>query len=352
VRLRTGFVVLLALVCGGSAAYFLNALLSNRPPAAPPETVPVVVAAADAAPFATLTADQLKTWECHKDSVPAGALARPEEVVGRVTLTQLVKGEPILEAKLAPRGAGRGIAPGNPEGMQAFTIQTPTVSPHAAGFILPGNKVDVLTFSTDRRESATVTLVQNVKVLAVDRRPDAQSLCPVTLCVTPTQAARLEWGQSKGTLYLSLRNPDGKLAEAGAVPGLANDIEEGKRTFTIQTPNVAPNVAGFILPGNKVDVLLTDDQNGNDAVSVPLVENVKILAVDRPAAATTAEFDVKEFRSVTLQVTDDEAGLLGRWPGPSRFTLHLALRRPDDSPVQIRTFRGTRDGAAHVYPAR
>jgi pilus assembly protein CpaB len=158
-------------------------------------------------------------------------------------------------------------------------------------------------------------------------------------------------GQSKGTLYLSLRNPDGKLAEAGAVPGLANDIEEGKRTFTIQTPNVASHVAGFILPGNKVDVVLTDGQGGTGGVPVPLVRNVKILAVDQRAAATTAErFDVKVLRSVTLQVTDAEAGRLGL--GEKLGTLHLALRRPDDSPVQVRTFRGTRDGAVHVYPAR
>jgi pilus assembly protein CpaB len=265
VRLRTGFVVLLALVCGGTAAYFSNALLSRAPAATPPETVPVVVAAADAARFATLTPGQVETREFPKDLVPPGAYDRVENVVNRMTLTPLAKGEVVLPDKLAP---------------------------------------------------------------------------------------------------------------AGGIPGLANDIEEGKRAFTIQTPTVASNVAGFVEPGNKVDVLLTVSQGGNDSAAVTLVQNVKILAVAQrlePRAGT--KVDVKDLHSVTLLVTPRQAARLE--VGQSKGTLHLALRHPKDNrheavppeflfeqppkpaapeppppPVQIRTFRGAREGAVHVHPAR
>jgi pilus assembly protein CpaB len=207
-------VVVLALVFGGSAAIGVNAL---RGPGGPrPETVPVVVAAADAPRFATLTAGHVKTRDCPRDLVPPGALTRKEEAVDRVTLTQLVKDEPVLESKLAPRGAGRGMAPGITRGMRAFTIQTPTVASNVAGFILPGNKVDVLLTVNLGGSDTTVTLVQNVEILAVDQRVDApaenkvdvKELRSVTLQVTPDEAARLDLGQNKGILHLALRHPE------------------------------------------------------------------------------------------------------------------------------------------------
>src|SRR5690348_13711357 len=115
-------VVVLALFFGGSAAVGINALRSAPPPAAAgPETVPVVVAAVDVPRFSTLSGVMLKTREFPKDMVPPGALTRAEDALDRVTLNQLVTDEPVLDAKLASRGAGRGMAPGIPEGMRAFT---------------------------------------------------------------------------------------------------------------------------------------------------------------------------------------------------------------------------------------
>jgi len=85
-----------------------------------------------------------------------------------------------------------------------------------AGFILPGNKVDVLLTLTmeGKRGSMTTTLLQNLEILAVDQRIDApvdnrvdpNQLRSVTLLVTPDQAAKLGLGQNKGALHLSLRN--------------------------------------------------------------------------------------------------------------------------------------------------
>jgi pilus assembly protein CpaB len=104
--------------------------------------------------------------------------------------------------------------------MRAVTIQTPNISTGVAGFILPGNKVDVLlTVSTSGASDptgggSTMTLLQNVEILAVDQRIEApqdnkmdpKDLRSVTLLVTPVDAARLDLGQNKGTLHLALRN--------------------------------------------------------------------------------------------------------------------------------------------------
>jgi pilus assembly protein CpaB len=221
VSVRSVLVVLLALVCGGSAAIFVNTWRNSlTTPAAPPETVPVVVAAVDVERFTALTPDMLKTRDFPKDLAPPGAAAHIEDVIDRNTQMNLVKDEAVTENKLTPRGAGRGMAPSLPEGMGAFTIQTPNIAVGVAGFILPGNKVDVLltTSGIGPKEvdggASTMTLLHSIEVLAVDQQVDAPNsnkvdvnkMRSVTLLVTPKQARKLDLGQSKGTLHLLLRN--------------------------------------------------------------------------------------------------------------------------------------------------
>lgn len=222
---RSMLVVALALVSGGSAAVGIHTLRNQGLANLDAETVSIVVATADIARGATLSSDHLKLRTCPKDLVPEGALTRLEDVLDRVLFSALVKEEPILEGKLAARGSGRGMAALIPKGMRAFTIQTPNVATGVAGFILPGNKVDVLLTVTSfggndpTGGGSTTTLLQNVEILAVDQRVDApaenkvdvKELRSVTLLVTPNQATKLDLGQNKGTLHLSLRHPEDNL---------------------------------------------------------------------------------------------------------------------------------------------
>jgi pilus assembly protein CpaB len=220
VSVRTVLIVILALVFGISAAVGVGMMRGPFAQAAT-ETVPVVVAAADVARFSTVTASHLTTRNWPKELVPPGAVTSIEEATDRVALIPLVKGETIHESKLAGRGSGRGLAPGIEKGKRAFTIQTPNVASGVAGFILPGNKVDVLLTVSGQgdevtKNGVTITLLQNVEILAVDQRVevpadnkvDARELRSVTLLVTPHEAGRLDLGQNKGTLHLSLRNPE------------------------------------------------------------------------------------------------------------------------------------------------
>jgi len=187
------------------------------------ETVPVVVAAADIPRGKLVTDKDVELREWPKDMIPQGMLSAVEAAVERAAIAQMVKGELILDGKLAPKDAGRGLAALIPEGMRAYTIQTSRVASNVAGFILPGNKVDVLlnlrgtTRGEDRTGGgSTTTLLQAVEVLAVDQilqapeenKVNPQELSSVTLLVTPDQAAKLDLGQNMGILTLSLRNPD------------------------------------------------------------------------------------------------------------------------------------------------
>lgn len=220
---RSGLILMLSLVFGGSAAVGVNKYVTNKPGEVSPkaDTVPVVVALEDIPRGASITADLVKIRDYPKGLLPSGTLARVEDALDRAIFVPLLKDEPVLDGKLAPKGAKRGMAALVPDGMRAFTIHTPSVASGVAGFILPGNKVDVLLTLEGKRGSITTTLVQNLEILAVDQRIDAPAdnrvdpsqLRSVTLLVTPDQAARLGLAQNKGALQLSLRNhKDDKLA--------------------------------------------------------------------------------------------------------------------------------------------
>jgi pilus assembly protein CpaB len=225
VTLRTIVIGALALIFGGSAAVGVN-LLYRQGGSPPSESVAVLVAARNIPRGQMLTSDVIRKREFPKDYVPDGALTKIEDAVERIAFQTLVKDEPLLEGKLSAKHAKGGLAGLVPRGMRAFTIQTPHVAAGVAGFILPGNKVDVLlTMSGPGANDATggavtSTLLQNVEILAVDQRLDAptenrvdmRSLQSVTLLVTPDQAAMLDLGQNKGTLHLTLRNPDDSVA--------------------------------------------------------------------------------------------------------------------------------------------
>jgi len=226
---RTIAVVFLALMSGATMAVGVMRANPNKSKNAVniAATVPVVVAAADIPRGKLLSAQDLALRDWPQELSPPGALSTVDAAVERVAVGQMVQGEPILEAKLAPKNAGRGLAALIPDGMRAYTIQTSRVASNVAGFILPGNKVDVLlnlkgtTRGEDRTGGgSTPTLLQAVEVLAVDQRleaPEENKVDPkqqssVTLLVTPDQAAKLDLGQNMGILTLSLRNPDDKAA--------------------------------------------------------------------------------------------------------------------------------------------
>lgn len=223
--IRSVIVILLAIVCGLCAALGLNLTLNRSATGSPKptETTPVLIVGQAAIPRGKLVTKDLvtiKNWP--KDLVPAGALVKSEAALERAALQTMLPGEPIFDTKLAARGAVGGMASIIPSGKRAYTIQTKTAASNVAGFLLPGNLVDVLlTFRGNTNDEtgggSTTLLLQAVEVLAVGstiepvgktEMVDAQDVESVTLLVTPEQVARLDLGQTLGMLSLSLRNPN------------------------------------------------------------------------------------------------------------------------------------------------
>jgi pilus assembly protein CpaB len=252
-------VVILALVFGGSVALGINNLRMNMSPGDQVEKVDVVVVKKDkkVAPGETLTEDMLEMRPCAKDVLLAGAFTEIKGVLDRTAKVPLAKEELILEAKLVPPNSGRGIAALIPDGKRACTITT-NVSSSVAGFILPGNHVDVLlTVNGGAAEAdgggSTTTLLEDVVILAVENKVDTlpdiridPNVRSVTLLVDQSQAAKLALGQNRGTLQLTLRNSKDPTS-AKARPATMTDIQyHPQKSWSEQVKGVFDSVGKAI----------------------------------------------------------------------------------------------------------
>jgi pilus assembly protein CpaB len=175
----------------------------------------VVVAAGDIQLGSRLTPQMLKTVEWPSGSIPPGAVAKADALEDRVVKTSVLRGEPILEAKLAAVGSKGGLSAVIPEGKRAMTVRVNDVI-GVAGFALPGNHVDIVVNTQldgdgrgDRQISKIV--LEHILVLAVAQEASRDETKPrvvnaVTLELTPEQAEKLDLARSVGTLSLVLRN--------------------------------------------------------------------------------------------------------------------------------------------------
>jgi pilus assembly protein CpaB len=171
----------------------------------------LLVAARDIQPGSPLSADMLRSVDWPSGSVPDGAIRDPQLVESRIVKTTLLRGEPILEAKLAPVGTKGGLSSLIGEGQRAITVKVNEVI-GVAGFALPGNYVDVMVSTNDEADKPISKIVlEQILVLAVAQEAGRDETKPkvvsaVTLEVTPEQAERLDLARSIGSLSLVLRN--------------------------------------------------------------------------------------------------------------------------------------------------
>lgn len=177
------------------------------------ETKDVVVAARPLAVGLTVKAADVKVVKLPSQAFPKGGFSKPEDVLDRPVVANILGDEPILEGRLAQRGSGVGLAPIIPVGMRAVTVRVNDVV-GVAGFVLPGMRVDVLITGNPpgNRTMVTKTILQNILVLSAGKtlQTDASGKpvdAPnVTLLVTPQQAELLTLAGNEGRIQLVLRN--------------------------------------------------------------------------------------------------------------------------------------------------
>ncbi|HTX51001.1 MAG TPA: Flp pilus assembly protein CpaB [Caulobacteraceae bacterium] len=206
--------------------------------------VPVVVAAKPIDRGVALTADLLKVVNYPADAAPPtdfqtlAQLTGPGQT-GRLALRSLALNEPVLSDKISGPGGKLTLATTVAVGMRAVSLRSSDVA-GVAGFVLPGDHVDILltrTISGGDQGGDTVTqvLAQDVLVLGVDQSDNDEADKPVvaravTVQVTPEQAEAISLAQAVGSVSFALRH-------------VADDAALTRRSMTVADLGFAPRRA-------------------------------------------------------------------------------------------------------------
>ena len=243
--------IVVALAIAGTVAFLVSRFLSETEEAArqaEPEivserTIDILVAGQDL-PVGRIVRDSDLRWQpWPEEALSANYITKGadngkqqiDEFVGTAVRIAMVDGEPIVASKVFQRGDAGFLSGVLTPGMRAVTIAV-TDRSGAAGFILPGDRVDVLMVfdvpiadpvsgDTSNRV-VSETALEDVRVLAIDQVVSVGSgeegsdetladvVETVTLEVTPNQAQSLAVASQMAQLSLSLRSKvEGELSE-------------------------------------------------------------------------------------------------------------------------------------------
>jgi pilus assembly protein CpaB len=179
-------------------------------------TVPVVVAAKPIDRGVSLTPELLKVVRYPADASPPDAFQNVAQLTGpnqagRLALRSMSLNEPLLASKISGPGGKLTLATTVNPGMRAVSLGSNDIA-GVAGFVLPGDKVDIL-FTRGVEGGGTIVqaLAQDVLVLGIDQSANDESDKPavaraVTVEVTPQQAAVITLARSVGQMSLTLRH--------------------------------------------------------------------------------------------------------------------------------------------------
>lgn len=250
-RANTVIMIVLAGVFGVLAVVLANIWLAGQRSAmARTDDVQrdTVVVAAVALKFGdTLSADKLREVEWPSGAVPAGAYKTTQDLLTKdlpagggtkQALQSIGVNEPVLATKITGPGQRATLSAVLGEGMKAVSIRVNDVL-GVAGFVYPGDRVDVLLTRTVRNaeggdQSFVDVLLQSMKVLAVDQVADESKDSPtvvksVTLEVSTKDAQKLTLAAGAGQLSLALRQAaasKGEMTERVTLSDLTGDTPD------------------------------------------------------------------------------------------------------------------------------
>ena len=217
----------------------------------------VVVAAVDIELGSKVNPQMLTTTDWPSGSTPQGTFKDIKELQDRVVKVSVLRGDALLERKLAPLGTQGGLSAVIADGKRAMTVRVNDVV-GVAGFALPGNYVDVMVNAQQDKgigkgednKQISKTVLEHVLVLAVaqesgrdDTKPKVVSA--VTLELTLEDSEKLDLARSVGTLSLVLRNQVDK--KTVATTGITKSQLFGEKEIK-EAPPLPVKVAAMVKP--------------------------------------------------------------------------------------------------------
>lgn len=194
----------------GQAELRMKSLEANKKPI----TTRTIVVAGKSLRFGSeLSGGALREIPWPEQAIPAGAFATVADLTKdgrRVVLSPIEANEPILGWKITGPGQRATLSAMLRDGLKAVTIRVNDVE-GVAGFVLPGDYVDVaLTRQNEKIAATSDVILQSARVLAIDQMADERADKPsvvkaVTLEVDTTGAQKISLAASIGTMSLMLR---------------------------------------------------------------------------------------------------------------------------------------------------
>lgn len=210
---RGVLMVLLSLVFGAAAAWSAKNWVEQRTRASQVvDAGSTVVVAAMEIPYGTaIEGRHIKVITVPTGTSLGNSFATIKEVEGLVATQKVLNGEVLLKERFTSSGGGSTLAALIKPDMRAVTVRVDDVV-GVAGFLLPGNRVDIVAARKVQERATTETILMNINVLAVDQTSTPDSSEPVvvravTLEMTPQEAEILVRAREEGRIQLTLRNP-------------------------------------------------------------------------------------------------------------------------------------------------
>lgn len=242
------FVLAIALVAGLLA--FRMVMMSGGEPAPQAVEVPVetkkakvLIAEVDIPLGGKLTKDNFAWSDWPEDALPRGVVTKKsdptaeKEFIGRIAKAPIFAGEPIRPERLINTDKGF-MAAILPKGKRAIAVSVEAETT-AGGFILPGDKVDLILTSDERESVVSKTILENIRVLAIDSttagEQDQKNLSPkktATLELTLPESEVVAQAQQLGTISLALRSAQDSADDAVDDQGRRNDVSYVKYGIT------------------------------------------------------------------------------------------------------------------------
>ncbi len=310
------FMLLVMVLAGGWYFYF-----QSRPDPIAPQVVQekpavkVVVSSRKLQFGDEIFRSDLRLIDWHEETPPEESFSSFEELLSpnerRVALTTIGRGEPLVKSRVSGFGRHATLSEIMAADMRAMTIRINEIV-GVAGFIQPGDRVDVIVTRTDdgarARATGTVThpVVRNVRVLAIDQSLLAQKVPKignvVTLELSEQQVQKVILARSVGSLTLVLRRidepggpdntmkvtrlpdivperpkPKAKVRRAAPSGATVSVVHGSRPTGNVQVPITGPTYAAPVQLGNPYDAGPYASQRGVDPAMADQL-NIKPLA--------------------------------------------------------------------------
>ncbi len=241
-RLRGLLISLIGVCFAGASVWMADSILgSTRTQAAPqvaqPEFVQVLVASSDIQFGQVIDREVLAAQAWPAENLPQGvytgtrALLGPENAGPRRATRLIREGELILDDRVSDFGETVTIGQSLTPNTRAMAIEVDSATA-VGGFVLPGDRVDIVLTEGRGSEMRAATILQNIRVLSVEQQSEKDKTAnrprTITVEVTPQDGQILALGQRAGTLSLTLRTQtevgDAELAQI-SLADLLRDAE-------------------------------------------------------------------------------------------------------------------------------